>query len=177
MTPEKRNVLFLCTGNSARSILAESLLNELGGDRYRAYSAGSKPTGQPNPFALELLDEKGHPLAGLRSKSWDEFSDSGSPTFDVIVTVCANAAGETCPVWPGHPVTVHWGVPDPAAVSGSDDDKRRAFAITYDRLERRIRAFLALELDTYDSPGAIERLGAIGSMSADESDAFPATAG
>lgn len=173
MTKAVRNVMFLCTGNSARSVLAESLLNHLGGNRFRAYSAGSSPAGRVNPFALALLSEKGHPTDGLRSKSWDEFATAGAPEMDLIFTVCGNAAGEPCPVWPGHPVTAHWGVADPAAVTGDDDEKRRAFAITFERMERRIEALLRLSLDTLDETTLRSELKAIGAMS--DRDSFDTT--
>lgn len=136
------NVLFLCTGNSARSILAEALLNALAQGRYRAYSAGSRPAGRVNPFALRLLEGKGFGTHGLRSKSWDEFARPDAPRMDFVFTVCDSAAAETCPVWPGHPVTEHWGIPDPAAVRGSDEDKRRAFDAAFTQLAARIRGFL-----------------------------------
>jgi protein-tyrosine-phosphatase len=139
-----KSVLFLCTGNSARSILAEAYLNHAGRGRFRAYSAGSHPGGKVNPFALELLRERGLPTSGVRSKSWDEFAGAGAPRIDFIFTVCDSAAAETCPIWPGHPVTAHWGVPDPAAVEGSDDEKRRAFREAFTALSRRIDLFLAL---------------------------------
>ena len=137
------NVLFLCTGNSARSILAEAYLNHAGKGRYRAYSAGSHPNGKVNPLALELLRENGISTDGLRSKSWDEFAVAGAPPLDFVFTVCDNAAGEVCPIWPGRPSKGHWGVPDPAAVQGSDDHKRRAFRDAFVRLSSRIDAFLA----------------------------------
>jgi len=144
------NVLFLCTGNSARSILAESLLNHLGKERFRAFSAGSHPAGQVNPFTLELL-EKNHFSAGdLRSKSWDEFAQPDAPRLDFVITVCDNAAGETCPVWPGQPMTAHWGIPDPAAVEGSDDVKHRAFVDAMNQLLRRISMFVSLPFQTLD---------------------------
>jgi len=136
------NVLFLCTGNSARSILAEAYLNYAGKGRFRAHSAGSHPGGKVNPFALDLLREKGIATAGLRSKSWDEFAAPGAPPMDYVFTVCDNAAGETCPLWPGHPVKEHWGVPDPAAVQGSDEEKRAAFLAAFDQLSTRIDRFL-----------------------------------
>lgn len=140
-------VLFLCTGNSARSIVAEVLLNELGEGRYAAYSAGSQPVGSVNPGALEVLQQHGHPLEGLRSKSWNEFTGSGAIAIDTVITVCDNAAAESCPVWNGAPQTLHWGLPDPAAVA-SDDERRKAFADTYEELRRRISHFIATEKGT-----------------------------
>jgi arsenate reductase (thioredoxin) len=139
---EPLNVLFLCTGNSARSILAEAYLNWAGKGRFRAYSAGSHPTGKVNPFALELLRKHGISVEGLRSKSWDEFAAPGAPKLDFVFTVCAGAAGEVCPVWPGTPVKGHWGVADPAAVQGSDDEKRQAFREAFTELSNRIQRFL-----------------------------------
>ena len=139
---ENVNVLFLCTGNSARSILAEAYLNWAGKGRFRAYSAGSHPGGQVNPFALELLATKGIPTGGVRSKSWDEFAAPGAPRMDYIFTVCDNAAGEVCPVWPGQPAKEHWGVPDPAGVQGSDEEKRKAFLTAFTQLSGRIDRFL-----------------------------------
>jgi protein-tyrosine-phosphatase len=136
------NVLFLCTGNSARSILAEAYLNKAGKGRFRAYSAGSHPNGKVNPFALELLREKGIATEGLRSKSWDEFAAPGAPKLDLVVTVCDNAAGEACPIWPGRPSKAHWGVADPAAVQGTDADKRKAFLDAFARLSSSIDRFL-----------------------------------
>jgi len=136
-------VLFLCTGNSARSILAEAYLNAAGKGRFEAHSAGSHPTGKPHPFALELLRDKGIGTQGLRSKSWDEFAAPGVPAIDYLFTVCDNAAGEACPVWPGKPAREHWGLPDPAAAQGSEEDKRRAFLQTFDELKARIDRFIA----------------------------------
>jgi arsenate reductase len=136
------NVLFLCTGNSARSILAEAYLNWTGKGRFRAYSAGSHPGGKVNPFALELLGQKVIPTQGLRSKSWDEFAQPDAPKLDFIFTVCDNAAGEVCPIWPGRPLKQHWGVPDPAAVQGSDEEKRKAFLAAFTQLSGRIDTFL-----------------------------------
>ncbi len=144
------NVLFLCTGNSARSILAESLLNQLGKGRFRAYSAGSHPAGRVNPFALELLEKNHFPTGELRSKSWNEFADPDAPHFDFVVTVCDNAAGEVCPVWPGQPMTAHWGIPDPAAVEGSDDIKRHAFVEAMSQMQRRVSMFVSLPFATLD---------------------------
>ncbi|OAI51643.1 hypothetical protein AYO46_07750 [Betaproteobacteria bacterium SCGC AG-212-J23] len=137
-----RNVLFLCTGNSARSILAEAYLNWAGRGRFYAHSAGSHPGGKVNPFALELLQRKGIPTDGLHSKSWDVFAKPGAPNLDFVFTVCDNAAGEVCPLWPGRPIKGHWGVPDPAAVQGSDEEKRKAFLDAFNRLSSRIDAFL-----------------------------------
>ena len=139
-----KSVLFLCTGNSARSILAEAYLNHAARGRYRAYSAGSHPNGRVNPFAIELLTKSGLPTSGARSKSWDEFAAAGAPKIDFIFTVCDSAAAEVCPVWPGHPVSAHWGVPDPAAVEGTDAQKRQAFREAFTALSRRIDLFLAL---------------------------------
>ena len=140
------NVLFLCTGNSARSILAESLLNHWGAGRFRAYSAGSFPTGRVNPLALKLLAQMKIPAEGARSKSWDEFAAPGAVEFDFIITVCDNAAGEVCPVWPGKPVTAHWGVDDPAAATGTDTEKMLAFRDAFRALEHRIRCLVNLPL-------------------------------
>jgi arsenate reductase len=137
-----RNVLFLCTGNSARSILAEAYLNARGAGRFRAFSAGSRPAGKVNPFALELLAAKGIPAGGARSKSWEEFAAPGAPKLDYVITVCDNAAGEACPLWPGKPVTAHWGVADPAAVQGSDAEKRAAFLAAFAELSARIDGLL-----------------------------------
>ncbi|MEO5693560.1 MAG: arsenate reductase ArsC [Usitatibacter sp.] len=147
MTTKTRNVLFLCTGNSARSVLAEVLLNHLGRGHFTAYSAGSHPSGRVNPFTLETLHGFGLPTEGLRSKSWDEFAQPGAAPIDFIITVCDNAAGEACPIWPGKPVTAHWGVEDPAAVEGSDQQKRAAFKDAARILRRRIELFLALPLE------------------------------
>lgn len=150
MDQRSYNVLFLCTGNSARSILAESLLNEMGRGRFRAYSAGSHPAGRVNPFALELLGKNHFPAGDLRSKSWDEFALPEAPHFDFVITVCDNAAGEVCPVWPGQPMTAHWGIPDPAAVEGSDETKRRAFVQAMEQLQRRISMFVNLPFATLE---------------------------
>jgi len=144
------NVLFLCTANSARSVMAEALLNALGGGRFRAFSAGSRPAGQVNSVALEALERGGYPTRGLRSKSWDEFAATGAPSIDFVITVCDSAAAETCPVFPGRPVSAHWGVPDPAAVKGSDADKRAAFAATLSVLRRRVQELTSLPFDSVD---------------------------
>jgi arsenate reductase len=144
------NVLFLCTGNSARSILAEAALNEEGKGRFRAYSAGSFPKGQINPLTFALLRQSGLATEGLRSKSWDEFARPGAPEMDFVFTVCDDAAGEVCPVWPGHPVTAHWGVPDPAAVEGDDMRKMEAFRQALRVLTNRIRVFAALPFEKLD---------------------------
>ena len=142
------NVLVLCTGNSARSILGEALFNHLGVGRVRAYSAGSQPSGRVNPVALETLEKHGVPLpSDVRSKSWDEFAAPGAPQIDYIFTVCASAAGETCPIWPGHPMTAHWGIADPAHIEPMEA-RREAFEVAYQALEKRIKAFLALVLAT-----------------------------
>lgn len=162
MTGRRFNVLFLCTGNSARSILAESLLNHCGEGRFVAYSAGSHPKGTVHPMALRLLDELNLPTQGLRSKSWDEFSAPGAPLFDFIFTVCDNAAGEICPVWPGRPVTAHWGVDDPAAAPGPDADRWLAFHRAFRELENRIRTFTSLPLESLDPIELKKRLTAIG---------------
>jgi arsenate reductase len=156
------NVLFLCTGNSARSILAESLLTRWGHGRFHAFSAGSFPKGQVHPRALELLKRMNLPSEGFRSKSWDEFAAPGAPPLDFIFTVCDNAAGEVCPVWPGKPMTAHWGIADPAAVEGSDADKTFAFRKALRELETRIKLFAALPIASLDQMTLREKLRAIG---------------
>ena len=158
------NVLFLCTGNSARSILAEALLNHLpiGRGRFRAYSAGSHPAGGVNPYALDLLREQRLPVEGLRSKSWDEFAGPGAPAMDFVFTVCDQAAAEPCPFWPGQPVTAHWGVPDPASVRGTDEEKRRAFRDAFLILRRRIELFTSLPFDKLSVLALRDRLNEIG---------------
>jgi arsenate reductase (thioredoxin) len=156
------NVLFLCTGNSARSILAEVLLNAIGAGRFRAYSAGSFPKGEINPHALKLLQKNRLPTEGLRSKSWDEFAGAGAPEIDFVFTVCDDAAGEVCPVWPGQPMTAHWGVSDPAAVTGSEAVVDRAFFQAYDQLQRRISLFTSLRLDQLDRVALQKHLDDIG---------------
>jgi len=148
--PKPFTVLFLCTGNSARSILAEAILNHLGGDRFHAFSAGSYPKGAVHPLALELLRSRDVPIEGLHSKSWAAYSGPDAPKMDMIITVCDQAAGETCPIWPGHPVTVHWGLPDPAAVEGSLDERRDAFGAVFQTLERLIRMLIGLPVEMLD---------------------------
>src|SRR4029077_8391028 len=145
-----RNVLFLCTGNSARSILAEAIMNHKGRPNFVAYSAGSHPTGRVNPYAIKQLETAKLPVSGFRSKSWDEFAKPGAPGLDFVFTVCDNAANEVCPVWPGHPISAHWGVPDPAAVKGSPEEIERAFREAFITLDRRISLFLSLPLSTLD---------------------------
>ncbi len=141
------NVLVLCTANSARSILGEAILNKIGAGRFQAYSAGSHPRGVPNPLALELLELRGHPVGALRSKSWDVFAEPGAPKMDIVITVCDAAAGESCPFWPGTPVKVHWGIPDPAGVPGGIEAERAAFRQAYDRLHARIAALVAMPVE------------------------------
>ena len=158
----KTKILFICTGNSARSIMAESLLAGLGEGRFRAFSAGSRPAGAPNPLALDLLGRHGLPTKGLRSKSWDEFARADAPAMDLIFTVCDNAAAEPCPVWPGHPATAHWGFPDPAAVQGTEAERRAAFERVFAALSARIEAFLKLPVETLSSAELKARLGALG---------------
>jgi arsenate reductase len=159
---KSHNVLFLCTGNSARSILAEAYLNSAGRGRFTAYSAGSHPAGKVNPFALELLEKNRLPTAGLRSKNWDEFARAGAPRLDFVFTVCDNAAGETCPVWPGQPITAHWGVADPAAVVGAEQDKRKAFLRAFTELSARINLLLALPVEKLDRLTLKRKLDQIG---------------
>ncbi len=162
MSDRVYNVLFLCTGNSARSILAEAVMNQIGAGRFRGYSAGSRPTGAPNPFALDLLRREGIDTGFARSKSWDEFESAGAPKMDFVFTVCDSAAAEECPYWPGAPMTAHWGLPDPAAVDGSDAEKALAFAETFRALTRRIQAFTALPLASLDKIALQSRLKSIG---------------
>jgi arsenate reductase len=156
------NVLFLCTGNSARSILAEAFLNQEGKGRFRAFSAGSFPKGAVNPVALALLGQLGYPTDGLRSKSWDEFALPGAPQMDFVFTVCDQAAGEVCPVWPGQPVSAHWGIPDPAAVEGTDAEKMQAFREALRMLSNRIGVFIELPFDKLDRIKLKTRLDDIG---------------
>jgi arsenate reductase len=164
VTDRVYNVLILCTGNSARSILAEAILNREGEGRFRAYSAGSHPKGSPNPLALSLLSELGYDVSGFRSKSWEEFAGVGAPKMDFIVTVCDTAAGEACPFWPGHPLVVHWGIPDPASVSGTDAEKRAAFLEAYRRLSSRITTFVNLDVEKFDLATLKRKLAEIGGM-------------
>jgi len=162
------NVLILCTGNSARSILGEALINHWGRGKFVGYSAGSNPKGQVHPIALELLRQLKMPTEGLRSKSWDEFAKPGAPPLDFVFTVCDNAAGESCPYWPGQPMTAHWGVEDPAAVEGSETDRWFAFRTAFRELENRIKVFTALPIRSLDRAKLQARLHEIGRKSLDE---------
>jgi arsenate reductase len=164
MTDRVYNVLFLCTGNTARSILAEKILEKDGGGRFRAFSAGSQPKGTVNPFALKVLESAGYPTEGARSKSWDEFAAPDAPKMDFVFTVCDNAAGETCPYWPGQPMTAHWGIEDPAAVEGNDIDKERAFVTAFRYLKNRISTFAAIPMERLDRLTLAARLKEIGGM-------------
>jgi arsenate reductase len=166
MTTRTYNALFLCTGNSARSILAEAILNRLGKGRIRAYSAGSYPKGEVHPLALAVLAEHDHDTSELRSKSWDEFAAPGAPALDFVFTVCDNAAGEACPLWPGQPMTAHWGVADPAAFDGSEADQRWLFRRTYRELKRRIELFTCLPFDALDRMSLQNQLNEIGKTEA-----------
>jgi arsenate reductase len=159
---EPFNVLFLCTGNSARSIMAEAILNSLGKDKFKAFSAGSHPTGKVNPLALELLEKNRLPTQGFRSKDWSEFSRPGAPFMHFVFTVCDQAAAEACPVWPGQPMTAHWGVHDPAAVEGTEDEKRKAFLKAYTELYRRVSLFTCLPFETLSNLALQEKLDEIG---------------
>ena len=158
------NVLFLCTGNSARSILGEALLNHLGEGRFRAYSAGSHPKGEVHPRSLQVLTEAGIPIDGLHSKSWDEFAIEGAPQMDFVFTVCDNAAGESCPFWPGHPMTAHWGIEDPAAVEGTDFQKQVAFEEAMRFMKNRVTSFISLPLSSIDRMALSRKLDGIGLM-------------
>ena len=159
------NLLFLCTGNSARSIMAEAMANHLGKGRFHAYSAGSHPRGRVHPIALQILQDAGLPTATLRSKPWDEFAAADAPAMDLIITVCDKAAGEACPVWPGHPVTAHWGVEDPAAIAGSPEQVRHAFAHALHLLQHRITLLLALKPEALDRLALETRVREIGRSS------------
>ncbi len=156
------NVLFICTGNSARSIIAEAIMNQLGSGNFKAYSAGSQPKGQVHPLAIETLQDRKFDVSTLRSKSWDEFATPEAPQMDFIFTVCDNAGGEVCPFWPGHPVTAHWGFPDPAAVEGSADMKSAAFAVTFRELSQRLRIFLNLPFAKIDHMSLQQQLREMG---------------
>ncbi len=158
------NVLFLCTGNTARSVLAESILQKLGAGRFNAYSAGSQPKGVVNPFTLKVLAAMEYPSEGLRSKSWEEFVMPGAPKMDFVITVCDNAAGETCPVWPGQPMSAHWGIEDPAAVEGTDVDKERAFSTASKYMKNRIVAFTSLPMTSISSMALAKSVQDIGRM-------------
>jgi protein-tyrosine-phosphatase len=176
MTRTPHHVLFLCTGNSARSIIAESVLRALGRDRFVAHSAGSAPRGEVHPFALELLQRQDYPIADLRSKSWEEFAEPGAPALDFVFTVCDNAAREVCPVWPGQPLSAHWGIPDPAAVTGNASQRRLAFADALRMLRNRIEIFVNLpvaSLDRLSLRAELERIGRLESTPAQ----LPATKG
>ncbi|WP_075217126.1 arsenate reductase ArsC [Mongoliimonas terrestris] len=162
MSEGKFNVLFLCTGNSARSILAEAILNRVGQGRFRAFSAGSQPKGEVNPFAIRLLQQTGYDTSFARSKNWDEFAEEGAPQMHFVFTVCDNAAAETCPVWPGQPMTAHWGIPDPAAVEGSESEKALAFADAYRQLNTRIGIFTSLPVSSLDRLSLQKKLDDIG---------------
>ncbi len=156
------NVLFLCTGNSCRSVFAESILNRIGEDRYRGYSAGSHPTGAVNPYTTEVLQRFDHPTEHLRSKSWDEFAGAGAPKMDFIITVCDQAAGEVCPVWPGKPAVAHWSFPDPAKFEGSDEQKRAFFTKVYGMINNALSLFVSLRLEALESAALKQKLAAIG---------------
>jgi protein-tyrosine-phosphatase len=162
MSERVYNVLFLCTGNSARSILGESIVNHLGAGRFKGFSAGSQPRGQVHPYALDLLASLGFPATGMHSKSWDVFAVAGAPAMDFVFTVCDSAASEACSVWPGQPMTAHWGIPDPAAVEGSEKGKRAAFRSAFAALENRIRLFMSLPLASLDRLALQRRLDTIG---------------
>jgi arsenate reductase len=164
MTGRVFNVLFLCTGNSARSILAEAILNSIGKGHFRAFSAGSHPAGKVNPFAIDLLQKQNLGTTGLRSKNWDEFAAAGAPHLDFVFTVCDNAAGEVCPIWPGKPMTAHWGIEDPAAVAGSDEQKRKAFSAAFKLLHRRISLFTSLPLAKLDAMAIKREVDQIGRL-------------
>ncbi|HWT55358.1 MAG TPA: arsenate reductase ArsC [Rhodocyclaceae bacterium] len=164
MSDKTYNVLFLCTGNSARSVLAETILNHTGKGRFKAYSAGSRPNGQVNPYALKYLQQQGLPTEGLRSKSWDEFGGTDAPHFDFIITVCDNAAGEVCPVWPGKPTSGHWGIEDPAAVEGTDAEKLAAFSHAFTLMNRRISLLTSLPDAKLQAQAIRQELNQIGAL-------------
>lgn len=162
MTDQIFNVLFLCTGNSARSILAEAILNRIGQGRFKAFSAGSQPKGEVHPYALDLLKHLNHDISFARSKNWEEFAAPGAPEMNFVFTVCDNAANETCPVWPGQPMTAHWGIPDPASAEGTEAERRLAFADAYRMLNNRISIFINLPMNTLDKLALQKRLDEIG---------------
>ena len=164
MADRTYTVLFLCTGNSARSIFGEAILNRSGGGRFRAYSAGSRPAGSVHPYAVELLQKLDHPVDALRSKSWDEFALAGAPALDFVFTVCDDAAAETCPVWPGQPMSAHWGVEDPVKAEGNEAERRLAFADAYRMLKNRISAFISLPLSSLDRLSLKKKLDDIGKL-------------
>jgi len=170
MSARVYNVLFLCTTNAARSIMAEAITNHAGRGRFRAFSAGSKPLGQPNPLAIELLERHKFPTIGLRSKSWNEFTTSDAPHMDFVIIVCDQARCEVCPDFPGRPITAHWGIPDPAAVHGTGDERLAAFRHAFSALERRIRVFMSLRLELLDRMSIKRRIDEIGTISSDSSD-------
>ena len=167
MADKTYNVLFLCTGNSARSIMAEALLTTMGKGRFKGFSAGSHPGGMVNPFAIEQVKQTGYPTENLRSKSWDEFALPNAPKMDFIITVCDNAAGEVCPIWPGQPISAHWGFEDPAAAQGSDEDKRRVFEKVYQQIMSRVHVFLSLPLEMLDKSAIQHEMTAIGKTRVD----------
>jgi arsenate reductase len=162
MSEKTYNVLFLCTGNSARSIMAEALLTTMGRGRFKGYSAGSKPAGKVNPFAIEQVKKTGYPTDNLRSKSWDEFAAPDAPRMDFIITVCDNAAGEACPYWPGHPTSAHWGFEDPAAVEGTDEEKRAAFDKIFKQIMARMNSFVSLPVHLLDKRAIQQEMKKIG---------------
>jgi arsenate reductase len=168
------NVLFLCTGNSARSVIAEAILNKLGAGKFRAFSAGSQPKGQVNPHTMQLLEGLGYDTCGFRSKSWDEFAGDDGPEFDFVFTVCDNAAAEACPVWPGQPITAHWGIPDPAAATGTEAEIAFAFKDAYRMLHQRIGLFVSLPIQSLDRLSLQHRLTEIGRMEGATKAAEPA---
>lgn len=165
MVEKTYNVLFLCTGNSARSQMAECILNRLGGSRFRAFSAGSHPSGEVHPLALDLLRRHNYDVESLRSKDWSEFSTGNAPEMDLVITVCDNAAGEVCPVWPGQPMTAHWGFADPAAATGSEAERKRMFAEVYRELHTRIEMFISLPVNRLDRQNLQDRIRALGEKS------------
>ena len=166
MTHKLTNILVLCTGNSARSIMSEALINVLGEGRFFAYSAGSQPTGFVNPFAAEQAQSIGYPLENVRSKSWDEFSQSESPHMDIVITVCDSAAGESCPLWRGSPIQVHWGFEDPSHISGTDEEKREAFKHTFGLIRQKIQQLVTLPIDTLNQDELLQALNRIGESDA-----------